>query len=221
MENKLNYDLELVSFALCPFVQRSVITILHKGIDFKITYIDLMNKPDWFLKISPLGKVPVLKVNGEVLFESAVINEFVDEVTPGSLLSSNPIERAKQRAWIVFGGELLMDLFKCISATNQDDFNKHLNNSFDKLLKLENVLGDSQFFSEGGFSLVDSSYAPIFMRVFLIDKIMSNNSWEKLPKVTAWAKRLLELDEVKKSVKDTFNEDFIEYLKTKDSFSLK
>ncbi len=74
--------IELISFNLCPFVQRSVITLNKKGIDYKITYIDLADKPDWFLALSPLGKVPVLKHGDEVLFESAVINEYLDEITP-------------------------------------------------------------------------------------------------------------------------------------------
>ena len=84
-------DLELVSFNVCPYVQRSVITLNHKECDYKITFIDLSNPPDWFLEISPLGKVPVLKVDGtEVLFESAVINEFIDDMTPGSLKTIRP-----------------------------------------------------------------------------------------------------------------------------------
>ncbi len=97
-------DLELISFNVCPFVQRSVITLIHKNCDYKITFIDLSNPPGWFLEISPLGKVPVLKVDGkEVLFESAVINEFIDDVTPGTLKPSDPLTLAKNRAWIEYG----------------------------------------------------------------------------------------------------------------------
>ena len=70
---------ELISFKLCPFVQRSVIVLLEKEAPFDITYIDLSNPPDWFKAISPMGKVPVLKVDDTVLFESAVIMEYLDE----------------------------------------------------------------------------------------------------------------------------------------------
>ena len=52
----------LVSFNLCPFVQRSVITLNEKNAKYEIEYIDRANKPDWFLKISPLGLVPVLDI---------------------------------------------------------------------------------------------------------------------------------------------------------------
>jgi len=50
-----------VSFKLCPYVYRAVATMHFKKVDYKIIYIDLANKPDWFKKISPLGKVPILK----------------------------------------------------------------------------------------------------------------------------------------------------------------
>ncbi len=53
--------LHLISHGLCPYVQRAVISLSEKGVDFERSHIDLANKPDWFLAISPLGKTPVLK----------------------------------------------------------------------------------------------------------------------------------------------------------------
>ena len=71
--------LKLISHKLCPYVQRAVIALNEKGVPFERIDIDLANKPDWFLKISPLGKVPVLTVpsdNGEVaVFESNLIQD--------------------------------------------------------------------------------------------------------------------------------------------------
>ncbi|MDH4275939.1 MAG: glutathione S-transferase family protein, partial [Gammaproteobacteria bacterium] len=98
---------ELISFDLCPFVQRSVITMLEKNVAYKITYIDLANPPDWFLKISPFGKVPALRVGDKTLFESAVINEYLDDITPPSMHPQDPLQRALNRAWIEFGSELI------------------------------------------------------------------------------------------------------------------
>ena len=70
----MDLDLELVSFKLCPFVQRAVITLLQLRVPYRIQYIDLDAPPEWFLRISPFGKVPVLIVDHRtVLFESAVI----------------------------------------------------------------------------------------------------------------------------------------------------
>ncbi len=79
---------QLISFVLCPFVQRSVITLKEKQVPFDITYVDLQNLPDWFNAISPMGKVPVLRVDEKrVLFESAVINEYLDETNPPPLVT--------------------------------------------------------------------------------------------------------------------------------------
>ncbi|HHT00269.1 MAG TPA: glutathione S-transferase family protein, partial [Thiomicrospira sp.] len=63
----MSAKLDLISFKLCPFVQRAVIVLKKKNIDFDITYIDLNNPPEWFKELSPLGQVPVLKVGNDVL----------------------------------------------------------------------------------------------------------------------------------------------------------
>lgn len=97
--------LELISFKLCPFVQRAVIVLKNKKVDFDITFIDLNNPPDWFKALSPLGQVPVLKVgNDDVLFESSVIQEYVDEITPPTLMPTDSLLKAKNRSWIAFAG---------------------------------------------------------------------------------------------------------------------
>ena len=99
-------DLELISTKRCPFVQRSVITLKHKGIDHRMTFVDSDDPPEWFKAVSPLGKVPVLRVDGDaVIFESAVINEFLDDITPGQLHPEDPLTRATNKSWIEFGGE--------------------------------------------------------------------------------------------------------------------
>ena len=107
--------LTLISHHLCPYVQRAAISLFEKGVPFERVYIDLANKPDWFLEISPLGKVPVLKVEHEVgsesvIFESAVILEYLDETLP------NPLERARHRGWIEYGSAILNRIARFYSA---------------------------------------------------------------------------------------------------------
>jgi len=85
-------SLELISFKICPFVQRAVITLLYRQIPYTLTYIDLGAPPDWFKAISPFGKVPVLKVDDEhVIFESAIIDEYLNDVFTANLLPSDPL----------------------------------------------------------------------------------------------------------------------------------
>jgi glutathione S-transferase len=167
--------IELISFNLCPFVQRSVITLLKKDIDFKITYIDLANPPEWFLEISPLAKVPVVRYGDDVLFESAVINEFLDEITPDSIMPIAALDKAKDRAWIEFSSQLIVDQYLMSVADNSADFDKHRESLITKLQRLEDIIKDNGFFNGGSFSLVDAALAPvltrleIFARLFNID----------------------------------------------------
>ncbi|ELF6204823.1 TPA: glutathione S-transferase family protein [Pseudomonas putida] len=97
----------LVSHALCPYVQHAAIVLAEKGTAFERQDIDLDNKPDWFLQLSPLGKTPVLVVDRTPIFESAVICEYLDDTIAPRLHPELPIERAQHRAWIEFGSALL------------------------------------------------------------------------------------------------------------------
>lgn len=103
----MSQSLELISFKLCPFVQRAVIVLKEKNIDFTLTYIDVYHPPEWFKAISPFGKVPLLKVNDAVLFESAVIMEYLDEAYPPQLHPDDLIAKAQQRGWMEMSSELL------------------------------------------------------------------------------------------------------------------
>ena len=77
-----------------------MIAMRAKDVEFEVTYINLREKPDWFLEISPHGKVPVLVVDGAPLFESNAIAEFLDETVAPRLHPEDPIKRARNRAWI-------------------------------------------------------------------------------------------------------------------------
>jgi glutathione S-transferase len=210
---------ELISFELCPYVQRSVILLKHKKVDFKITFIDLSEPPEWFDKISPLGKVPVLLVrNGEtsdntdapvILFESQVINEYMDEITPPSLLPKDPLEKARERAWVAMNDELLRSLYTLSTSPKEFDAQE----IWDLLPQLENALPGGKFFSSRGFSLVDAAFAPFFMRLFLIESLKKDAHWERFPKTREWAEALLSLPEVRESVVRDFQQKFNAYLK--------
>jgi glutathione S-transferase len=210
--------IELISFNLCPFVQRSVITLLKKDIDFKITYIDLANPPEWFLEISPLAKVPVVRYGDDVLFESAVINEFLDEITPDSIMPIAALDKAKDRAWIEFSSQLIVDQYLMSVADNSADFDKHRESLITKLQRLEDIIKDNGFFNGGSFSLVDAALAPVLTRLEIFARLFNKDLISSLPKLSALSQRLLDLEFVQKSVVDNFEEIYIDYLKTNRSF---
>ena len=76
------HHLKLVSFDICPYVERSRIVLLEKRLAHEVEFIELASKPAWFLEVSPMGRVPVLLVDGRPIFESTVINELLDELQP-------------------------------------------------------------------------------------------------------------------------------------------
>ena len=203
----------LISFNLCPFVQRSVITLNEKGIDFDIEYIDLNAKPDWFLAISPFGKVPVLKVDDTVLFESAVISEYLDETNPPSMHPSDPLEKAFHRAWIEFSSAGIMDGYRLMVAETEEDARKAIDSAKEKFARLEPQLGDGPYFAGDSFSLVDAASAPMIQRLEWCEQIHSFGLFAEFPKMAAWRDALLSRQSVKDSLLPNIDDIFRDYLK--------
>ncbi|MBE9562295.1 MAG: glutathione S-transferase family protein, partial [Proteobacteria bacterium] len=95
--------LELITFASCPYGQRILITLLHTNSPHKLTVIEPGNLPAWFKQVSPLGNVPILRVeNKDTIFESSVINNYLNQITTNSLLPDDPLHSAICCSWIEF-----------------------------------------------------------------------------------------------------------------------
>ena len=114
--------LKLISHKLCPYVQRAVIALTEKAVPFERIDIDLADKPEWFVAISPLGKTPVLQVGAVPIFESAVILEYLEETEPHPLHPADPLSRAEHRAWIEFGSAVLNDIAGFYSVADETAF---------------------------------------------------------------------------------------------------
>lgn len=219
--------LKLVSFDICPYVQRSVITLQYKNIPFDIEYIDLSNKPDWFLKISPLGKVPVLMVDNDenkVLFESAVINEYADESSGGDLLPSDPFEKARARAWIEYVSNLMMHFYQSVTGADAETYEQKQNDLINGLLKMKDVVKGPYFLGEE-FSLVDSSIAPLFIRMelFGFDKAFKQRAETEAPNLTAWFDSLTDKNKefIQSSAPANLLEKTLEHIEKKGSYIAK
>ncbi len=167
--------LKLISHKLCPYVQRAVIALTEKGVPFERIDIDLANKPDWFLKISPLGKVPVLLVetaDGEAaLFESNVICEYIEETQGGAKLHpQDPLQRAQHRAWMEFGSAILSELWGLETTGDPAVFETKRKAVAAKFAQVEKTLGAGPYFAGEDFSLVDAVFAPIFRYFDVFDR---------------------------------------------------
>jgi glutathione S-transferase len=213
--------LELVSFKICPFVQRSIIALNQKGIAYTLTHINPQETPDWFKAISPLGKVPVLVVDGTPVFESAVILEYLDEVYPPALHPADPLEKARQRAWVEFCSELLGRQHRMLTAQDEAGFNEARKSLQQGLQRLDTVLAEqAPYFAGEQFHLVDCVYAPLFMRLALLKQSYALEI-ALSTRMQAWSDALLALDAVKTSVVEEFPMVFANFLKAQDGYILK
>jgi glutathione S-transferase len=205
-------SLRLVSHHLCPYVQRAVIALTEKGVAHERTYIDLADKPAWFRELSPLGKVPLLVVNGETaLFESAVICEYLEETEPGRRLHpADPVARARHRAWIEFASATLNDIWGFYTAPNAAAFEKKQSDLAGKFQWLEKALGDGPYFAGSAFSLVDAAFGPVFRYFDVFERHLVLDLFETTPKLRAWRGALA----VRPSVRDAVSPDYADRLTT-------
>ncbi|MCC8949734.1 glutathione S-transferase [Bradyrhizobium sp. USDA 4516] len=198
--------LKLISHKLCPYVQRAVIALREKGVPFERIDIDLASKPDWFLKISPLGKVPVLVVTRDdgkevALFESNVICEYIEETQAGAKLHpEDALTRAEHRAWMEFGSAILGDLWGLETATDAAAFESKRQAVVAKFARVEAALGAGPFFAGQNFSLVDAVFAPIFRYFDLFDQLTDLAVFTHTPKLRAWRSALAQRPSVRSAV---------------------
>ncbi len=218
--------LKLISHKLCPYVQRAVIALNEKGVAFERIDIDLANKPDWFLKISPLGKVPVLTVatdKGEVaLFESNVICEYIEETQAGAKLHpQDPLARAEHRAWMEFGSATLSDLWGLEIAKDAATFEAKREAVTAKFARVEAALGAGPYFAGEKFSLVDAVFAPIFRYFDVFDEFIELAVFNDMPKVRKWRAELAKRPSVKAAVGADYPQLLRAFLKQHDAHVLK
>jgi glutathione S-transferase len=179
--------LTLVSHALCPYVQRAAIVLKEKNVAFERVDVNLAHKPDWFLRLSPLGKTPVLVVDGVALFESAVICEYLDETRPPRLHPADALARARERAWMEFGSTVLSGIAVLYSAADDAALDRAYAALRSRFEQLEAVLGDGPWFAGRRFGLVDAVFGPVF-RYF--DVIRPEGLFDGLPRMQAWREAL-------------------------------
>jgi glutathione S-transferase len=117
--------------------------------------------------------VPVLVVEQdgreEVLFESAVISEYLDETIAPQLHPADPLEKARHRAWIEFASATLADIYGYYTAPDEQAFRGKRDVIEAKFQRLEEQLQDGPFFAGERFSLVDAAFAPVFRYFDLFD----------------------------------------------------
>ena len=209
--------LTLVSHELCPFVQRAAIALEEKGVAFERIDVDLADKPDWFLAISPLGKVPLLKVGDAVIFESAVILEYLEETQPNPLHPADPLRRAEHRSWMEFGSTILNDIWAFYMAADEATFDGKAKTLAEKFARLEQRLDGGPYFDGARFSLVDAVFGPVFRYFDVFDRIGEFGMIAGKPKIAAWRHVLAQRPSIVHAVKPDYPERLWEFLRARNS----
>jgi glutathione S-transferase len=192
--------LKLISHKLCPYVQRAVIALSERGAAFERVDIDLANKPDWFLTISPLGKTPVLLVNDVPIFESAVILEYLEETEARPLHPADPLRRAEHRGFIEFGSAILADIAGLYSAPDEAAFKAKAGQLKARFARLERRVAAAPWFDGERFSLVDAVFGPVFRYFDVFDSIGGFGILDAKPKLARWRANLAARPSVKSAV---------------------
>jgi len=212
-------NLTLISNPLCPFVQRAAIVLLEKGAPFDRINVDLTAKPDWFLALSPTGKVPLLKVRqadgtDAILFESMVICEYLEETQDGTpMYPEDALSRARLRSWIEFANPIYADAWQFLNARDQATADEKKTAFQDRLQRLETVFGSGPYFNGHAFTMVDAVFAPLFRFFDIIDPAVSKQIFKDLARVSAWRVVLAARESVIAAVSDDYAERFQQHLR--------
>jgi glutathione S-transferase len=187
-------NVRLYNTQRCPYARRTRIVLHEKGMDFEIYEVDLANKSEEFLAVSPTGKVPVIVVDGDSIYESNVVNQYLDEVTDKpKLMPEDPKRRAHARIWMAFADTDFFPAVFVASVGRARGFSEEQISEASKRLeaaleKLEERLEDRDYLADE-FSLADIAHAGNFVRLHELEE-RGEVSLDEYPNVAAWMERL-------------------------------
>ena len=217
----------LISHPLCPYVQRAAITLYEKGLPFERHDIDLANKPDWFLRLSPLGKTPALvvhaqgdeKADEEVLFESAILCDYLDEVHPPRLHPEHALARARHRAWGEYASAMLGIVGSFYTAPDAQSLGKREAELRAMFATLEQELSKraGPWFAGEKFCLVDAAFAPVFRYFDTFERIRPFDFFEQVARVRAWRAALAQRTSVRAAVAADYPERLRRFIAARGS----
>ncbi|MCX8565796.1 MAG: RNA polymerase-associated protein [Glomeribacter sp. 1016415] len=171
----------LYSGATCPFSQRCRVVLFEKGMDFEIRDVDLFNKPEDIAVMNPYGQVPILVERDLILYESNIINEYIDERFPHpQLMPSDPAQRARARLFLFnFEKELFVHVITLETAkgrTTEKIHEKARHAIRDRLTQLAPIFVKNKYMLGEEFSMLDVAIAPLLWRLDYFGIELSKNT---------------------------------------------
>lgn len=159
----------LYSGTTCPFSQRCRFVLFEKGMDFEIRDIDLYNKPEDIDVMNPYGQVPILVERDLILYESNIINEYIDERFPHpQLMPADPVMRARTRLFLynfekeLFAHVSVLESRRDVPSVDTDRARTSIR---DRLSQLAPMLLKNKYMLGDEFSMLDVAVAPLLWRL--------------------------------------------------------
>ncbi len=213
-------EIEIISAQVCPFAQRTRMVLLEKGLDFDLTEIDLENKPDWFAEVSPYSKVPVLRRGEERIYESAIINEYIEEIYPEPrLMPADAARRAQARIWIDYcDHQFIPTYYKLLLSQDLEKRAELRDKLLGQLLFMERE-GMARLSEAGPFwlgqdvSLVDFAYYPFFERFVVAEHYRDVEIPGECERLRRWQSVMAERESARSTgnSRDYYIEKYVKY----------
>ena len=215
--------LKLVSFTICPFVQRVAALLEAKQVPYDIEFISLRDKPQWFVELSPTGQVPMLiSEDGVALFESDAIVEYLEEITPPLVAGIAPEQRAQDRAWSYQASKHYLVQCSAMQSKDSTIFSEReakLAKAFARAeTQLQNRADDSPFFNGDTIGMVDIAWLPLLHRAQIVRDHSGYDLLADFPQVRKWQAALAKTGLYEKSVAQDFAEKFTDFYLSENTF---
>jgi RNA polymerase-associated protein len=156
----------LYSGTTCPFSQRCRIVLYEKGMDFQIVDVDLYNKPEDLAVMNPYNQVPVLVERDLILYESNIINEYIDDRFPHpQLMPADPVMRARARLFLFRFEQELFSHIEPLEKGPQKAADRSRVVVRDSLTQIAPVFGKQKYMLGDEYSMLDVAIAPLLWRL--------------------------------------------------------
>lgn len=215
--------IRLYSMRFCPFAQRARLVLHAKGIKHETININLKDKPEWFLEKNPLGLVPTLETgSGQVIYESPITCEYLDEVYAGTkLLPSDPFEKAQQKMMLENYSKVIPFFYKIpMGRKNGEDVTGLVDELKEKFVKLNEVLvkNKTKFYGGDSVSMIDYLMWPWFERLGMLE--LQDSCLDATPELKKWREHMLEDATVKATMHnlDTYKAFYKSYMDGKPDY---
>ena len=211
--------MKIVSFKICPFVQRVAALLEAKNLPYDIDFISLSDKPQWFLDISPHGQVPLLITdNGQALFESDAIVEYIEEAYSPLEPDISLEEKATNRAWSYLASKNYLvqcSAQRSADASTLEERCAKLNVAFSRI---EKRLGANSFFGGEELGMVDIAWLPLLHRASIIERRTGFDFAADYPRLKEWQQHLLNSGLAERSVPVDFEDAFAQIYLSQQTF---